>query len=586
MFHSIRWRIALPFILMAVATMLAMSLYLSNTIRQEYVRNLRSQLTDEAALLADMTAPLMRSPDARGQLATLAQHYGGQLGARVTIISPSGAVLADSLVDATTLEDHLNRPEVQQALQAGAGYSLRASSTTGQIMMYSAARIGEYGAADGVVRLAVRLSEVNDHISTINRTLIAATLGAQILIMIIAILVAERTTLPVRRLIDAVEEMARGNLGIRILPMTSDELGRLSEAFNNMAGSVETQMGEVVDQRNKLVTVLTHMTDGALIADRDGRVQLVNPAALRLLNWGDENPTGASLVAVVRDHQIVAIWQRSRQTGKEQSDVVELGSRGAFLRVVATPVQEPSEGGSLIILQDLTQVRRLETIRRDFISNISHELRNPLAALKALVDTLRDGALDDRPMAERFLTQIEAEVDSMTQMVRELLELSRIESGRVPLHIAATPVSAIIGPAVERLRSQADRAGLTIDVDVPDDLPPAQGDSERLQQVMSNLLHNAIKFTPPGGRITVSARKDDRLVISVQDTGVGIAKADLSRIFERFYKADRARSGGGTGLGLAIAKHVVQAHGGQIWAESAEGHGATFHFTLPVAPSR
>ena len=227
---------------------------------------------------------------------------------------------------------------------------------------------------------------------------------------------------------------------------------------------------------------------------------------------------------------------------------MEVTGRGPFLRVVATPLRSDPGGGHLLILQDLTQVRRLETIRRDFISNISHELRNPLAALKALVETLRDGALDDRPMAERFLTQMDAEVDAMTQMVRELLELSRIESGKVPLQLAPTSLADVVHPAVERLQPQAERAGLHDRVSLPD-LPPVLADGERLQQVMSNLLHNAIKFTPPGGPITVSARRwrqGDRLVA---DTGVGIAAADLPRIFERFYKADRARSAAAPGWG-------------------------------------
>jgi two-component system, OmpR family, phosphate regulon sensor histidine kinase PhoR len=350
-----------------------------------------------------------------------------------------------------------------------------------------------------------------------------------------------------------------------------------------MAAAFQNQMEAITDQRNKLVAVLTHMTDGAVITDREGRVQLFNPAAGHLLGLGDSDVTGQGMVAVARDHEIIEVWQRCRQTGKEQSAVVEVSGRGPFLRVVATPLQEPSAGGALLILQDLTQVRRLETVRRDFISNISHELRNPLAALKALVETLRDGALYDGPMAERFLTQMDAEVDSMTQMVRELLELSRIESGKVPLHLAPMAVADLLNPAVERLQPQAERAGLTMTVDLPAGLPLVLADRERLQQVLSNLLHNAIKFTPPGGRIAVSAEPGEKVTIVVRDSGVGIAAADLSRIFERFYKVDRARSSGGTGLGLAIAKHIVQAHGGQIWAESKEGQGAVFRFTLPVA---
>jgi two-component system, OmpR family, phosphate regulon sensor histidine kinase PhoR len=235
----------------------------------------------------------------------------------------------------------------------------------------------------------------------------------------------------------------------------------------------------------------------------------------------------------------------------------------------------------LLLFQNLTRVRHLETVRQDFISNISHELRTPLASLKALTDTLQESALDDPPAARRFLQRIETEVDALSLMVSELLELSRIESGRVPLKMEAVSASDLIDQAVERLRLQAERAGLNVETTCQQDLPSVLADSSRLEQVLVNLLHNAIKFTPTGGIITVGAQlSEDNVLFSVKDTGIGIPTDDLSRIFERFYKTDRARSGGGTGLGLAIARHLVEAHGGRIWAESVEGQGSIFYFTV------
>jgi two-component system phosphate regulon sensor histidine kinase PhoR len=258
---------------------------------------------------------------------------------------------------------------------------------------------------------------------------------------------------------------------------------------------------------------------------------------------------------------------------------------GRFLRVTVTPLHKADPLDRVVILQDLTQIRRLDTVRRDFISNISHELRTPLASLKALADTLHDGALEDPPAARRFLDRMEVEVDALTQMVQELLELSRIESGQVPFEIAPVFVADVVNPPLERLRPQAERAELQLDVDLPSDLPRILADAERMQQVVTNLVHNAIKFTPPGGGVAVSATVDqDEVIISVRDTGVGIPADDLPRIFERFYKADRARSGGGTGLGLSIAKHIVLAHGGRIWAESVETRGSIFYVALPIAP--
>ena len=242
------------------------------------------------------------------------------------------------------------------------------------------------------------------------------------------------------------------------------------------------------------------------------------------------------------------------------------------------------EGAVLLVFQDLTRVRKLETVRRDFISNVSHDLRTPLASVKALAETLNEGALEDPPAARRFLKQIETEIDNMTQLVHELLELSRIESGRVPIERRSIDPCQFLEQAIERMALQAERAGLSLRLDCAGDLPQVRVDPERIQQVLVNLIHNAVKFTRPGGEIVVSAApRGSEVVIQVRDTGVGIAPEDLARIFERFYKADRSRSGGGTGLGLSIARHLVEAHGGRIWAESETDQGSSFFFTLPAA---
>jgi two-component system phosphate regulon sensor histidine kinase PhoR len=292
---------------------------------------------------------------------------------------------------------------------------------------------------------------------------------------------------------------------------------------------------------------------------------------------------GQSLAGALRHHQVVEIWQQSNERGEVQSTTFEVSAKRIFLQVIAVPMHQELSGNTLLLFQNLTRQRYLETVRQDFVSNISHELRTPLAALKALTETLQESALDDPPAAQRFIQRIETEVDSLSQIVSELLELSRIESGRVPLTVRPTQVAKIIAPAVERLRLQAERAGIVVSVDCPDDLPLILADPSRLEQVIVNLLHNAIKFTPSGGRIDVNAHlAPDAIVFSVHDTGIGIAEDDLPRIFERFFKADRARSGGGTGLGLAIARHLVEAHGGKIWVESVEGKGSTFSFSIPL----
>jgi two-component system phosphate regulon sensor histidine kinase PhoR len=250
------------------------------------------------------------------------------------------------------------------------------------------------------------------------------------------------------------------------------------------------------------------------------------------------------------------------------------------LQLVVIPDQHSS--GSLLLAQDLTRLRRLETVRRDFVSNLSHELRTPLASLKALAETLREGALDDPPAARRFVDQIQIEVDALTQMVNELLELSKIESGRFSLDRSPVAAADLLDSASQRMQVQAERANIALRIDGVDDLPTVEVDWQRLEQVLVNLIHNAIKFTRPGGEVLLSAKSiPGEVRFAVRDTGVGIPADEVSRIFERFYRVDKSRTGSGTGLGLSIAKHIVEAHKGRIWAESVEGQGSTFYFTIP-----
>jgi two-component system phosphate regulon sensor histidine kinase PhoR len=615
MFHTIRWRIAIPYVVLILLSTLGLTFFISKQVRKVRLADLETQLLAEARVLADSLQPLMAQGESADALDSLARRWADLLGARITIIGVDGTVLGESQHDRTAMGNHLDRPEVQQALTNGQGSSIRFSQTIGYEMMYVAlpVRTPSGGRMMGVVRVALPLRQIEASVGRLRQTILTAGLFTVLLAALMALLIAERTARPVRRLTDVAERMAEGDLAARLLPTGRDEVGQLTLAFNHMADQLREKMTTLAEEQDRLAVVLEHMADGVLITDATGRVQLINPAAARLLGTTQPAALGRSFVQVVRDYRLVELWENCCEQSEEQSAAVELDRLGLFLQVIVTPLQEITPppaahyaaGGTrmdlqpkytqtqVIILQDLTQIRRLNAVRRDFISNISHELRTPLASLKALVDTLRDGALDDPPAAQRFLDRIETEVDAMTQMVQELLELSRIESGRVPLSLVPTPVADVVVPPVERLYPQAERAGLSLTVDLPSDLPQVLADAERVRQVVTNLVHNAIKFTRTGGRVTVRAYpvqdkgqrpKADRyhsaVIIEVADTGVGIPADDLPRIFERFYKADRARSGGGTGLGLAIAKHVVQGHGGRIWAESIEGQGSTFYFTL------
>jgi two-component system, OmpR family, phosphate regulon sensor histidine kinase PhoR len=356
------------------------------------------------------------------------------------------------------------------------------------------------------------------------------------------------------------------------------ELENLSSSISSIISTFNLQHSTLESERARLANVLEQMTDGVLIADSQGIVQFANPAAGRLFQTS--SPIHRSLTEVIRNHQLVEAWRRCQQTRELQSESVEVPTRHQYLQLVVIPDSHAS--GSLLLVQDLTRIRRLETVRRDFISNLSHELRTPLASLKALTETLQDGALDDPPAARQFIGQIQVEVDALTQMVTELLELSRIESGRLALDLQLVAPFDLLDSACRRMQLQAERTGLRLNVECPNDLPKVKIDSQRLEQVLVNLIHNAIKFTRAGGEVILGAAPSlNEVRFAVRDTGIGIPLEDVPRIFERFYRVDKSRTGSGTGLGLSIAKHIVEAHGGKIWAESIEGQGSTFYFSIP-----
>jgi two-component system phosphate regulon sensor histidine kinase PhoR len=353
----------------------------------------------------------------------------------------------------------------------------------------------------------------------------------------------------------------------------------LSNAIASLHSTFTLELSTLNSQNARLSTVLEQLTDGVLIADATGQVLFANPAAHKLFDVSD--PIGLSVAGVVRNHEMIEAWRRCQQTRELQSESVELPAHRQFLQLIVIP--DEHEGGSLLLIQDLTRVRKLETVRRDFISNISHELRTPLASLKALTETLQDGALADIEAGPRFLSRIHTEVDALTQMAQELLDLSKIESGQIALVLRKVEPLVVLKSAADRMRLQAERAGvdLTVETATP---PNVRADAARLEQVLVNLIHNAVKFTRRGGSVTLSAKEDDGTVIfAVRDTGIGIPSDDLPRIFERFYRVDKSRAGSGTGLGLSIAKHIVETHSGQIWAQSRDGKGSVFFFSIPTA---
>lgn len=378
-----------------------------------------------------------------------------------------------------------------------------------------------------------------------------------------------------------VDEYARlARVSPEKFPTDLRQIENLSNAIASLKTTFDLQLSTKISENARLSTVLEQLTDGVIIADASGLIQFANPAAQKLFETS--NALGHSVTEIVRNHQLVDAWRRCQQTRETQSESVELPARHQFLQLIAIPDAHAS--GILLLVQDLTRVRKLETVRRDFISNVSHELRTPLASLKALTETLQGGALADPDAGPRFLGRISTEVDALTQMAQELLDLSRIESGQVELVLAPLAPKDLVTSAADRMRMQAERAGLKLSVKCQEGLQNIRADKSRLEQVLVNIIHNAVKFTKPGGEIVLVAESViGGIRFAVRDSGVGIPAESLSRIFERFYRVDRSRTGSGTGLGLSISKHIIEAHGGKIWAESEEGRGSTFYFEIPAS---
>ena len=413
---------------------------------------------------------------------------------------------------------------------------------------------------------------------------VAMGLAAAVISIGLASLLVRRTSTSISSFANSADRLAAGDLDseeIRSLAAGSTE--ELASAFVRMSEAVRGTVRDLSGERNKLTAVLDTMADGIVVVEEDGRVSLMNQAAQLLLDLRTTEIQGTPLSEIARDHELLELVSSSLQGREMRQAHLELLRQRRLVSAIAIPLGGAG-AGVLLSLHDLTAFRQLETTRREFVSNVSHELRNPLASIRSMIETLSGGAIDDRRTAADFVSRIEQDVRRMDTLVSELLELSRLESGQVALDVRPLSLEPIAADTVASFHDRSSGGGVEVSVEIPADLPLVLGESEKIRQVLSNLMDNALKFTPPGGRITVSARPGHRNVIArVSNTGDGIAPEHLPHLFERFYKVDRSRRDLGTGLGLAIVKHIVLAHGGDVDVESSLGEGATFTFTLPRA---
>jgi two-component system phosphate regulon sensor histidine kinase PhoR len=580
-FRSIQWRITFPFVLLILVSMGILGFYLNNTTRDSQLDNLRTQLENEALITAEASLPGFLGRDSGDVLDALAKSLGEQTGTRITIIAADGTVLGDSEEEPVQMENHAGRPEVVAALNSGFGTSTRYSTTLGQRMMYVAVPVLNQGEVLGIARMSLPLTTVDSLVNRVTISIIAAILVAALLVILAAWLIARITTRPIRRLTVAAGKIASGQLEQKIDTEAKDELGELAFAFSEMSSKVKELVDTISGDRTRLAIILDNMADGMIMTDTEGNISLTNNAAKRLFNIRDE--TEKSLIRVVRDHEVDDLLKSCLETSSAQTVQYEAAASKRYIRAIAVPVVHEELSGVLLIFQDLTELTSMQTTRRELIGNISHEFRTPLAGIKAMVETLRDGAIDDKQAARDFLVRIDDEVERLTQIVAELTELSRIETGKAELKLEPVDINSLLEDVITRFAPQVERHRLSVRKELANDLPTVSADKDRVRQVISNIFHNAIKFTDAGGTITVASRLNhDSVTVDITDTGRGIARSDLPHIFERFYKADRARSGSGTGMGLAIAKHVIEAHGGSISVSSEEGKGSRFSFDFKL----
>ena len=583
MFRSIQWRITIAFAILVLVVMSGFGVYLTNHVRSLQMDSLRSSLKDQATLLAEISSEYISDVSERDDLSSEIMRVGQPLDERITVIDANGKVLVDSEEDASTMENHASRLEFSAALTEGYGESTRFSTTLGYEMIYVAVPVTSEGTVIGAVRVALPLTEVNNMVGSVVASIIVALLITIILVIIFGWLIARVLTRPIRDVTEASRWIASGELDQKIDTDAADETGELARSFNQMSVKLTEMVNRMTEDQTRLSGILDNIADGVMMTDTEGNIIIANEAIKTIFRVDNEALIGKSLIENLHDHEIGELLNTCLETGEEQTDQFESSHFKRYIRAIAVPVNGDKPKGVLLLFQDLTELRNLQTMRRELIGNISHDFRTPLAGIKAMVETLRDGAVDDRNVASDFLSRIENEVDRLTQMVTELTELSRIETGGSELKLEAIGINTLIEEAVNQLKPQAERKHISITVGSTDEIPEIYVDNERIRQVLINLLHNAVKFTGEKGRIVVHYGVEQGMVrVDIIDNGIGIAEKDLPHVFERFYMADRSRTGGGTGMGLAIAKHVIEAHHGKITAQSIEGEGSTFSIFLPL----
>jgi two-component system phosphate regulon sensor histidine kinase PhoR len=581
--------------------LLLLTLFLASYVKGLYLHDLEERLVAEAHLSAAHFA----NPDINlSNCQALVDQTARLSGARVTLIRQDGVVLADSQARAADLENHANRPEVQAVMlnRAGFGEAERFSVSIHSNLLYIAVITPQVTGSElsgTIVRLALPTDRIDQALNSIWLTFSLTALVVGLLAILFGHWQLNRLVRPLGEVIKAARALGRGDFKVRVGPGPYSEFGTISKTFNHVAGQLDQLIGTLDEERQMLRAVLENMEDGVVILDSELSLLSLNQAARRLLDISNAGEvTGNTLMMVThQDHEIYQLLNQALDTGQPAAQLLERPLKIKSLQVTAIPLKQTQHGRVLLILHDLTELHRVEKVRRDFVANISHELRTPLAAIKVMNETVEMILEEDPATARQMISRITAEVNRLTGLVKELLNLTTLQSGKLNFEFSRAELEPLVKEVIMALKPLADQKNQSLKlVDLPPRLPAVIMDREKIMIVLRNLVQNAIKYTPEGGAIELKvqfepgppgysgqASSGEWIKLSVKDNGVGLTREEHQRVFERFYKVDKSRSAdSGSGLGLAIAKHVVLGHHGAIWVESEPGKGSTFAFTLPI----
>lgn len=505
---------------------------------------------------------------------------------RITIIGRDGAVLADSYKDPSHMDNHGNRPEVIEAMAGKDASYVRYSNTLKSYMFYYAMPLAS-AHMDGVIRVAVQVKEIENYTTDMVRIVLFGVLMGSGLALLLSVVVTRRIMQPINELTEVAKTIAAGNYDEKVYLEREDQLGTLADAFNTMTYVMRKNIWELTRKNAELESILTSMGSGLAAVNNDFRLTLYNEAFVKMLNLPDEDLKDKRFYEVSRELTIFEIVEKSVKDEEYLSKETVIGAEGEerIIRVTATPIYNKNSVhkhlGALIVLMDVTQIRKLEGMRRDFVSNVTHELKTPLTSIRGFVDTLKSGAIKEEAVALRFLDIIDIETERLSTLIQDILSLSEIETVVGDKNTDFHDFRDIMDEVVDIL--PRNHEGVALLTEIAPDLPKYNCNKNRIKQLMINLIDNSIKYTEEGYVKVKASQAYGYLTIQVEDTGVGIERKHLSRIFERFYRVDKGRSRkmGGTGLGLSIVKHIVELYSGEITIDSEVGEGTTISIKLP-----